>query len=61
MTKYQEIDAIQYINTFLEKLPPDISVYTLYLYLKEREEEIQKSLTVKDKFSHQLYKCKCST
>lgn len=56
MTKYQEINSIQYINTFLEKLPPDISVYTLYLYLKNREEEIQKSLTVKDKFIEYLGK-----
>lgn len=61
MTKYQEIGHIQYITKFLEKLPPDITVYALYLHLQGEEQSIRESLTVKDRFNHQLYKCKCST
>lgn len=56
MTKYQEIEHIQYITKFLEKLPPDITVYTLYLYLQGEEKSIKESITVKDRFIEYLGK-----
>lgn len=57
MTKYKEIEHMEYTLNLLGKLPADITIGALYLHLEGTMQELKSSITAKEAFNHQLYRC----
>lgn len=56
MTKFEELEHMQYTLNLLGKLPADITIGTLYLHLEGTMQELKSSVTAKEAFTHQWYK-----
>lgn len=57
MTKHEELERMQYTLDLLGQLPADITIGALYLHLTNTMKELKSSITAKEAFNHQWYKC----
>lgn len=55
MTKYEELEHMEYALNLLGQLPADITIGALYLHLTNTMQELKASITAKEAFNHQLY------
>lgn len=61
MTKFEELEHMDYALDLLGKLPADISIGALYTHLKKEQRALKESITAREQFSHLWYKCTSHT
>ena len=57
MTKHEELEHMKYALDMLGSLPADISIGALYTHLKGAMENLKSTITAREQFNHQWYRC----
>jgi hypothetical protein len=57
MTKYEEIAHLEYALNRISRLPANVTIGALYSVLRNECKDIKDSITAKEQFAHQWYKC----
>ena len=58
MTKHEEIAHLRYALDVIGKLPTYVSLGVVYEIMNEDLKQLKESVTIKEQFTHQWYKCK---